>query len=188
MMEDFQAANAMAVGQLGALASLCLDFVTQRDADGFEASLGAFGDREGLDVDELRNRATGMLRYFTAAMRETLSPPQVRQDCGVLGMDEEHAAALSEVWGRRSSQISRALLARTVMANELVDMDWKFGVTASTDEAAEVGSTFLQLKLVVDRGNDERRDVFMELTVQQFYQFLAEMEKASSILDMMADE
>jgi hypothetical protein len=31
-------------------------------------------------------------------------------------------------------------------------MEWKFGVTAASDEVGQVGSTFLHLKLVVDKG------------------------------------
>lgn len=42
------------------------------------------------------------------------------------------------------------------MVNNLVDMEWKFGVTASTDELRQVGSTFLQLKLTIDKGGEAR--------------------------------
>ncbi len=48
-----------------------------------------------------------------------------------------------------------------------------------------VGATFLQLKLVVeDRNNVERGTdtVNMELSLEQFYAFLGEMEKAYSAL------
>ena len=33
-------------------------------------------------------------------------------------------------------------------ASPLVDSEWRFGVTASTDEVARVGSTFVHLKVV----------------------------------------
>jgi hypothetical protein len=64
-------------------------------------------------------------------------------------------------------------------------------VTASTDELSQLGSCFLQLKLVIDRG-DKKENVLMgaltsfsfssmcviELSLPQFYQFLAEMQSA----------
>jgi COMM domain containing 7 len=36
-------------------------------------------------------------------------------------------------------------------------MDWRFGVTASNSELASVGTTFLQLRLVLNRGNKIER-------------------------------
>jgi hypothetical protein len=38
---------------------------------------------------------------------------------------------------------------QSVLVNRVVDMDWRFGVTAATSELAQAGSTFLQLKLLV---------------------------------------
>jgi hypothetical protein len=66
-------------------------------------------------------------------------------------------------------------------------MEWKFGVTAASDEVGQVGSTFLHLKLVVDKGFSAQatvgesesagggsagkarvlEDVYMELTLPQ---------------------
>jgi hypothetical protein len=53
-----------------------------------------------------------------------------------------------------------------------------FSVTAANDELAQVGKVFLQLKLVVDRGDGVRETVPMELTLPQFYAFLQELQKA----------
>jgi hypothetical protein len=36
------------------------------------------------------------------------------------------------------------------MISQLVDMEWKFGVTASTSAIDKVGNPFLQLKLVLN--------------------------------------
>ncbi len=48
-----------------------------------------------------------------------------------------------------------------------------------------VGATFLQLKLVLEQRNNAARGtdtVNMELSLEQFYAFLGEMEKAYSAL------
>nr|ACI68902.1 COMM domain-containing protein 7 [Salmo salar] len=62
------------------------------------------------------------------------------------------------------------------------DMEWKFGVTVGTSELQKVGNTFLQLKLVIRKGNSTE-NVYMELTLPQFYNFLHEMERAKASMD-----
>lgn len=54
-----------------------------------------------------------------------------------------------------------------------------FAVTASSSDLSTVGSTFLQLKLQIDRGSGAKEDVLMELTLPQFYQFLSQMHTAA---------
>jgi hypothetical protein len=72
---------------------------------------------------------------------------------------------------------------KSFMINPLVDMQWKFGITASNSELNKVGTTYLQLKLVFDKGNNTTEDVYMELTLPMFYQFLHEMQKAKTNLE-----
>eukprot|EP00731_Ephydatia_muelleri_P002388 Em0001g2388a len=55
-------------------------------------------------------------------------------------------------------------------------------VTAADSDMKKVGNNFLQLKLVLNKGG-KTEDVFMELTLNQFYSFLHEMEKVKSSLD-----
>ncbi len=59
-----------------------------------------------------------------------------------------------------SAQIS------TLSVNQLVDLDWSFGVAAASDEMDNVGSTFLKLKLTFDKGG-KREDILTELSLVQ---------------------
>ena len=87
-------------------------------------------------------------------------------------------SALMKVWKARSVSVATSLLSKALSNNQLVDMDWVFGVTAASDDCDHVGKTFLQLKLVLESsGGGGRRTVVMELSLDQFYQFLASMEK-----------
>lgn len=43
------------------------------------------------------------------------------------------------------------MVLKTLAVNELVDMEWKFGVTASSKAVSKVGTCFLQLKLAIRR-------------------------------------
>lgn len=42
------------------------------------------------------------------------------------------------------------------------------------------------MKLTVDRGDKGLQDVFMELSLEQFYQFMVQMEKAKAYLDFVS--
>lgn len=46
----------------------------------------------------------------------------------------------------------------------------------------QVGSTFLQMKFVLDNGR-EHQEVVTEMSLPQFYQFLAQMERAKAVMD-----
>lgn len=56
----------------------------------------------------------------------------------------------------------------------------------STDEVKRLGATYLQLKLVLDKGSGEAEPVFCELTLPQFYELLSELERAKAYVDLMA--
>ena len=69
-------------------------------------------------------------------------------------------------------------------ANQLVDMDWVFGVTASSDSCNEVGKTYLQLKLTFDQNvGDGGKHMHLEMTVDQFFAFLSSMEQCKQFLE-----
>jgi len=48
---------------------------------------------------------------------------------------------------------------------------------------AKVGASFLQIKMVLDKGNNTTEDVHLELSLPQFYEFLAQMQKAKANLE-----
>uniref|UniRef100_A0A667YIW9 COMM domain containing 7 n=1 Tax=Myripristis murdjan TaxID=586833 RepID=A0A667YIW9_9TELE len=85
-------------------------------------------------------------------------------------------------WALHYAVLSRQAVGQTLMVNQLVDMEWKFGVTVGTSEIQKVGNIFLQLKLVVRKGNSTE-NVYMELTLPQFYNFLHEMERAKASME-----
>lgn len=49
----------------------------------------------------------------------------------------------------------------------------------------QVGATFLQMKFVLDH-DGEREDVTLEMTLQQFYTFLAQMERAKACVELLS--
>lgn len=109
----------------------------------------------------------------------------MEMNCSNVGLNTTVASSLGAVWQDRYKNITDLILEKTLSSNTIVDMDWNFGVTASSNDCDQVGKTFLQLKLSVNTREDGVKDIFMELTLEQFYQFLAQMEKCKSYLDLL---
>ncbi|XP_010787722.1 COMM domain-containing protein 7 [Notothenia coriiceps] len=121
-------------------------------------------------------------QFKLSAMKKSLTAEQIREDLVSLGLNEDKAAHFSQQWGEHSAALCRLAVGQTLMVNQLVDMEWKFGVTVGTSEVQKVGNIFLQLKLVVRKGNSTE-NVYMELTLPQFYNFLHEMERAKASME-----
>ena len=107
--------------------------------------------------------------------------------CQDIGLSAEVSQLFTKLWKKRSVQVATSLLSRAITNNQLVDMDWIFGVTAASDDCNHVGKTFLQLKLTLKSDSGHQR-VLMELSLDQFYQFLASMEKCKSYLDYVSPQ
>ncbi len=117
-------------------------------------------------------------------MRHGVNADGLREDLTALGFPEASAEAIAGVWRSSAMQIAQHAVSTTLAVNRLVDIDYKFGVTAATDEVAQVGSTYLQLRLVLDRGG-QREIVCVELSLPQFYHFLAQLERAESHMGVL---
>lgn len=102
------------------------------------------------------------------------------------GLEPSLAEAVAGPWELKSTDLSHRVASSALTVNRLVDMSWSFGVTLATDEVDAIGETFLQLKLVLDGGSGARRNVYMELTLPQFYRLYAELQRAQTIVDYLA--
>ncbi|KOC66404.1 COMM domain-containing protein 7 [Habropoda laboriosa] len=67
---------------------------------------------------------------------------------------------------------------------KIVDVSWRFGVTAASSESNNVGKSFVQLKLNLEECG-KTKNVFVEMTISEFYQFLHDLEKAKCNLDLL---
>ncbi|KPP63467.1 hypothetical protein Z043_118279 [Scleropages formosus] len=135
-----------------------------------------------MSAGPLRNLVKSVLLVPHGALKNNLNADQVKQDLLTLGLNEDKASYFSKQWKVHYPMLARLAVGQTLMVNQLVDMEWKFGVTVGTSELQKVGNIFLQLKLVIRKGNSTE-NVYMELTLPQFYNFLHEMERAKASID-----
>ncbi len=157
--------------------------------------LSKFAGESGISEDVNKSVLRGLFAVLKGSLRNNLKSQQLEEDLVSLGLKENLAKEAAKAWSSNIASITRSTLGQTLVINELVDMDWKFGVTASSDDVESVGSTFLQLKLVINKGLESsagekagvaKEIVYMELTLPQFYSFLAEMEKAKSVVEFLS--
>ena len=62
----------------------------------------------------------------------------------------------------------------------LTDLQWSFGVSASSSEHAAVGATFVQLML-----KTQQQNTHCEMSLANFYDFIHELESAKAQLELV---
>lgn len=138
----------------------------------------------------IQKSVRGSLLIFREALKRNLNAAQISKDLQVLGVNKKTADIVTSSWSKEYGYIKASMLASTLQVHKLVDMEWKFGVTAATDEMDRVGTTFLQIKFVIAKGDEENSDtesIYMELSLQQFYELLGQLEKVKSLMDLMSN-
>jgi hypothetical protein len=145
-------------------------------------ALSPLAEKAEISAIKLSNVVRSLAILLQGAIKRNLKIETLMEDCDSLGLDENRVKYVGGTFKKYFVAISRGVLSQTLSVNPLKDLDWRFGVTASSSEVKEVGRTYLQLKLTLDRG-DGLRDVFVELTLQQFYDLLHQLESAKQTLD-----
>ncbi|XP_075756939.1 COMM domain-containing protein 7 [Pelodiscus sinensis] len=175
--------NQLRAEQFSALTDVVFRFLTEpKEVERFLTQLSEFATMNEISLGPLKNIVKSILVIPNGALKKNLSSEQVRADFIALGLSEEKASYFAEQWKLNSPTLTRLAVGQTLMINQLIDMEWKFGVTAGSSELEKVGSIFLQLKLMVKKGGQVEH-VYVELTLPQFYSFLHEMERIKTSLE-----
>lgn len=180
---DMQQLNQLGAQQFSALTEVLFHFLTEpKEVERFLAQLSEFATTNQISLGPLRSIMKSLLLVSNGALKKSLTAEQVRADFITLGLSEEKATYFSEKWKQNVPTLARWAIGQTLMINQLIDMEWKFGVTSGSSELEKVGSIFLQLKLVLKKGN-QTENLYIELTLPQFYSFLHEMERVRTSME-----
>lgn len=167
-------------------ANLVFGFLTQpKQANTMMEQIEKFAGEQGVGEAAMKNVVRSWLTFLQLVHRGNLSLAHLQEDLQQLGLSESKVSAVCSLYKANYTALARSVVGRTLMVNQLVDMEWKFGVTAGSSEARRVGSTFLQMRLSLDRGS-KTEDVHLELSLPQFYEFLREMERAKASLEVLS--
>jgi hypothetical protein len=171
--------NALSVEQVRRVTTLQLEFLQgKHTAASFMARVDSVGEAEAINVGVLREVVRACLTVLRGSVRANSSATYVQADFTALGVDAARASAVAALWKAAQGDVKRAAVGHTLLVNELVDLEWSFGVTASNSELDKVADCYLHLALTLADGAGQTRRVPVELTLPQFYQLCAELEKA----------
>uniref|UniRef100_A0A8C6BXK9 COMM domain-containing protein n=1 Tax=Monodon monoceros TaxID=40151 RepID=A0A8C6BXK9_MONMO len=174
-----QQLNQLGAQKFSALKEALFHCLTEpEEMERFLAQLSEFATTKQISPGPVRSIVKSLLLISNGALKESLTAEQVQADFITLGLSEEKATYFSEKWKQNAPTLARWATGQTLMINQLVDMEWTFGVTSGSRELEKVGSMFLQLKLVPQTEN-----LYIELTLPQFYSFLHEMERVRTSME-----
>jgi len=135
-----------------------------------------------LKSKSLRKVIKSLFILITGAIKYNLTQNSLNDDLNEIGLNKDLISIFCDIWTKYYVALNRNVIETSLKFNEIVDMQWKFGVIAASDSLKQIGSTFLQIKFVLNKGNNNFEHVSMELSLPQFYQFLKEMEKAQATM------
>ncbi|XP_013786500.1 COMM domain-containing protein 7-like [Limulus polyphemus] len=186
VISDFQTMNKLNFEQFSQLVEIVFQFLAgKHNSTELLQHLGTFSEKHGVNLSGLRNIMKSLLLVPQGGLKRGITAAQMRADAVKLGLSEDKAEHLSKKWESDYSALVQTSLNQIISVNQLIDMEWKFGVTAASSEINQVGNTFLQMKLVIDKGNGQVENKFLELSLAQFYSFLHEMERAKTSLEFL---
>lgn len=137
-----------------------------------------------LPVKQREKSAKLLLLFFKFAGKKVLSRVKVEEDLSKLGFDEGVVARIGEMWEEQKIGVCKVLISQMGTAFNLLDLEWKFGVTVGNKIVDSKGECFIQIKMVVQDAEMKINEIFMELTPAQFYELYGELEKIKSIMDI----
>eukprot|EP00069_Balaena_mysticetus_P002437 bmy_16147T0 len=145
------------------------------EVERFLAQLSEFATTKQIRPGPLRSIVKSLLLVSNGALKKSRTAEQVQADFITLGLSEEKATYFSEKWKQNAPTLARRATGQTLMINQLIDMEWTFGVTSGSSELEKV-------ELVVKKGN-QTENLYIELTLSQFYSFLHEMERVRTSME-----
>lgn len=130
------------------------------------------------------SHVSAVLMLFKLATRKLTPTSALATDLRNLGFSEATTNKVVNLWEEEKRKVWVSAISKNLAASQLVDMEWKFGVTARSWLRSDGGDCFIHLKLVLLDVERKEKTVFMELTLKEFYQLYGELERVKSILDL----
>jgi hypothetical protein len=191
LAQDLSILNKFPLDQLREFSSLIVSWVIAPKSSDIKSTVGSFATTNSIDGSTIKASMRGLLLLVKGALKYNVTPQQLKGDLLTLGMSKEGAETMEKVWRGNYMDLARSATVQTMTIKSLQDMEWKFGVTASSDELDTVGNTFLQMKFTLASGskvnNNKVEQIHVEMSLPQFYDLLSKMELAKAEMDARSE-
>ena len=138
LSRDLSNLQSLSPEQLEGLMELVISFLIDAKGSGFQEKLGVYAETHGMGGAALKTIVRASLLFLQRGVRAGWVTEQVTEACAGMGLSPEVAEVISRCWAQQSSNLTSSLLSKIVSANQLMDVDWSFGVTAATDDSDQV--------------------------------------------------
>eukprot|EP00800_Vazella_pourtalesii_P017912 TRINITY_DN564_c0_g4_i1.p2 TRINITY_DN564_c0_g4~~TRINITY_DN564_c0_g4_i1.p2 ORF type:complete len:198 (+),score=45.00 TRINITY_DN564_c0_g4_i1:104-697(+) len=178
----FTGLNKLDTANFSEFLQLVLVFLSNpREAQDFIFNLEKYAANLNIQSSTIQLIAKAVLLFFRGCLQKSLSITQIAEDLTNLGLNEERIKLLTRNWGHSFTVISNVNQQRVLTIHQLSDLEWRFGVTTGNSLISRVGKIFLQMKFKVSTGEI----ISIEMSIEQFYSFLHEMEKARASIEYL---
>lgn len=180
---DFQRINELNVEQYDQLLEEVFGFLSSREtAEQFTQNLHEYAERIGINGDSFKDSTKSLIVVIHSMIKRKMSMQQIEADFQALKVEESLIKRFREKWGANFTGLQSSLLKSKFQGKRLVGLDWKLGVTAASSELKQVGSCFIQMKLMTGDRRQQKTSV-IEMSVASFYDLMHETEKARMSLE-----
>ncbi len=121
------------------LLQIIMEFMIYKKSSNFQTALAAYSANGEMPLAALKAVARSAIVIFEGAMKEGWSASVLHLECASrYKLNPSSCDNFKMIWTKNANHIASRLLEKTIAANELVDVDWSFGVTASSSDCDQV--------------------------------------------------
>lgn len=186
-MAEFSNYDWSSVGSpevISSAATLSASLIIDASATNIQDEVAKLASGSGVKASALRGAISEIVSFYSLGQNGGWTSSKLGDHLKSIQCPDNVSSVVVRVWQENQGRITASSLTKTLKANQLVDMDWVFGVTASSDTCNEVGKTYLQLKLTFDQNvGNGGKNMHLEMTVDQFFAFLSSMEQCKQFLE-----
>ncbi|ETV87185.1 hypothetical protein H257_02160 [Aphanomyces astaci] len=130
-----------------------------------------FAALHNINLKPLKKTIQHVLELLNHAIQQSQPTSEFVEHLTHAGMDLAPAKLFATKWEHSRAQLLQRTHQVMLSSNKLVNLTWKVGITSATNLVPELGATYVQLRFELDSTTET-----IELSVESFYRFLANME------------
>lgn len=186
--DDLIGLNDFNSTQITSLMGIVTKFLSNPKGAIFQTDLVDFAEaNNSVDTVSLKSVVRVLLLLSRLALKEEWTINQLRKAFETARVNETVIKLILDIWQKKYKKDNSVIIQQLDAENHLLDLEWSYGLTLASDELNEINIPFIQLKFAYSE-NGQRKSAVIEMNLDQFYFFLAQMEKAVSYLDLIDSE